>query len=64
MKRWKEHFEQLLNVENERQIREDGQENMGMIREWSRQEVSSALKRMKNAKAVGPDLIPVKHGRP
>ena len=31
LKRWRAYFEQLLNEENERLIREDGQVNMGMV---------------------------------
>ena len=57
LKRWKEYFEQLLN-ENERQVRGDGPVNMGMVRDFSRQDVIKALKKMKNGKATGPDLIP------
>ena len=59
LKRWKEYFEQLMNEENDRLIREDGQVNMGMVRGFSRQEVLNALKKMKNGKATGPDMIPV-----
>ena len=59
LKRWKEYFERLLNEENERQIREDGQVNMGMVVRFSRQDVLNALGKMKNGKAPGPDLIPV-----
>ena len=58
LKRWKEYFEQLLNEENERLIREDGQVNMGMVMGFSREEVARALKKMKNGKAAGPDMIP------
>ena len=59
LKRWKEYFEQLLNEENERFVREDGPMNMGMVMRFSRQDVLCALKKMKNGKATGPDLIPV-----
>lgn len=59
LKRWKEYFERLLNEENDRLIREDGQVNMGMVVGISRIEVLNALKKMKNGKATGPDLIPV-----
>ena len=58
LKRWKGYFEKLLNEENDRLIREDGQVNMGMVMRFSREEVVSALKKMKNGKATGPDLIP------
>ncbi|XP_066965751.1 uncharacterized protein [Macrobrachium rosenbergii] len=59
MKRWKEYFEQLLNEENNRLIRGDGQVNIGMVMRFSKQEVLDALKKMKNGKATGPDMIPV-----
>ena len=59
IKRWKEYFEQLLNEENERLIREDGQVNMGLVVGVSREEVMNVLKKMKNGKATGPDFIPV-----
>ena len=58
-RRWKEYFEKLLNEENERQIREDGQPNEVVTRGVERAEVVKALARMKNGKAVGPDEIPV-----
>ena len=57
LKRWREYFEQLLNEENERLIREDGQVNMGMVIGFSREEVIHALRKMKNGKATGPGLI-------
>ena len=59
LKRWIEYFEKLLNEENERLIRENGQVNIGMVIRLSRNEVLHALKKMKNGKATGPDLIPV-----
>ncbi|XP_064091281.1 uncharacterized protein LOC135204984 [Macrobrachium nipponense] len=43
VKRWKEYFEHLLNEENNKLIRE----------------VLNTLKKMKNGKATGPDMIPV-----
>lgn len=57
--RWKEYFEKLLNVENERFIRDDGEPNEQLVGEVTRQEVEGALKKMKNGKATGPDGIPV-----
>ena len=59
LKRWREYFEQLLNEENERLIREDGQVNMGMVIGFSREEVVRSLRKMKNGKTTGPNLIPV-----
>ena len=58
LKRWKEYFQQLLNEENERLVREDGQIDIGMVIGFSRAEVVQALGKMKNGKAAGPDLIP------
>ena len=57
--RWKGHFEKLLNEENERFIRDDGEPNDQLVREVTRQEVEMALKKMKDGKAIGPDGIPV-----
>ena len=57
--RWKDHFEKLLNEENERFIRDDGEPNDQLVREVTRQEVEMALKKMKDGKAIGPDGIPV-----
>ena len=58
IKRWKKYFEKLLNEENERQIRDVGNPNLGLVTEISREEVKCALAKMKNGKAVGPDGIP------
>ena len=57
--RWKDYFEKLLNEENERLIRDDGEPNDQLVREVTRQEVEMALKKMKDGKAIGPDGIPV-----
>ncbi|XP_063854808.1 uncharacterized protein LOC135096975 [Scylla paramamosain] len=45
--RWKEYFEKLLNVENERFIRDDGEPNEQLVGEVTRQEAEGALKKMK-----------------
>lgn len=52
--RWKEHFEELINKENERDRRMEGgtpinQEVSGV----SKADVRAALKRMKNGRTVG-----------
>ncbi|XP_063589595.1 uncharacterized protein LOC134766592 [Penaeus indicus] len=57
--RWKDCFEKLLNEENERFLREDGEPNNQEVAEVTRQEVIIALKKMKNGKSTGPDSIPV-----
>ena len=61
--RWKTYFEKLLNEENPRSVRGDGWQNHGMTREVTRTEVNNAMKKMKNAKATGPDEIPVEAWR-
>lgn len=57
--RWKTYFEKLLNEENPRSVVGDGNPNNGLTREVTREEVAKAVKRMKNARATGPDQIPV-----
>ncbi|XP_037787798.1 uncharacterized protein LOC119583401 [Penaeus monodon] len=56
--RWKEYFQHLMNVENEREhrsIQPLAGEPMERITET---EVKVALRKMKNGKSVGPDNIP------
>ena len=57
--RWKDYLEKLLNEENERLIRDDGEPNDQFAGEVTRQEVERALEKMKNGKSIGPDGIPV-----
>ncbi|XP_066958119.1 uncharacterized protein [Macrobrachium rosenbergii] len=57
--RWKEHFEKLLNEENPRRIKEEGNPRVRAVPDITREEVKRALDKMKNGKAVGPDGIPV-----
>ena len=61
--RWKTYFATLLNKENPRIITRDGVPNYGVTRDVTRVEVERALKKMKNAKGVGPDQIPLETGK-
>ncbi|XP_037773627.1 uncharacterized protein LOC119569633 [Penaeus monodon] len=58
IKRWEQYFSKILNEENERLIRGDGDANQGAVLKISRIEVQQALK-MKNGKVTGPDGIPI-----
>ena len=57
--RWKEYFENLLNEEYPREQHQNGTPDQGLTIGVTRAEVESALKKMKNNKATGPDEIPV-----
>ena len=60
LKRWKEHFEKLMNEENNRETRTEEPEVVNEeVNCVSREEVKNALRRMKKDKAVGPDELPV-----
>ncbi|XP_042889472.1 uncharacterized protein LOC122264575 [Penaeus japonicus] len=56
IRRWKQYFENLLNEENERFVRGDGEPNNSEVIGVTRQEVEMALRKTKNGKA---DEIPV-----
>ena len=58
--RWREYFNELMNVENEREERA-GEELAihAEVENITREEVRKALSKMKNGKAVGPDGIPI-----
>ncbi|KAK3516480.1 hypothetical protein QTP70_017817, partial [Hemibagrus guttatus] len=59
-RRWKEYFEELMNVENEREKRVEGVNSVEQkVDKIRKDEVRKALKRRKSGKAVGPDDIPV-----
>ena len=59
MRRWKEYFEELMNVENERGERTDRAQAVNQeVPQISKEEVRAAMERMKRGKAVGPDDIP------
>ncbi|XP_051784813.1 uncharacterized protein LOC127528357 [Erpetoichthys calabaricus] len=65
LSRWKEYFERLMNEENHREKRLDDVEIVNQeLQRISKEEVRTAMKRMKNGKAVGPDdiLYLWKHG--
>ncbi|XP_046963282.1 uncharacterized protein LOC124532423 [Vanessa cardui] len=58
--RWKVYFEKLMNEENDwNGVLREAQVNKGLVREISMDEVMTAVKSMKNGKALGPDDIPV-----
>ena len=60
LKRWKNYYEEMMNRENERETRIDSingtYEDVPRV---TKEEVRTAMKKMKNGKAVGPDDIPV-----
>ena len=59
-KRWQTYFTRLMNEENPREAREEVQEdNLDEIEASMEADVRSALKKMKNGKAVGPDNLPI-----
>ncbi|KAK4303487.1 hypothetical protein Pmani_024496 [Petrolisthes manimaculis] len=63
LRRWKEYFEELMNIENVRERRlEELEEWNEEVQEISRDEVRKAMK-MKAGKTVGPDSIPVEAWR-
>ena len=60
LKRWKEYFKKLINEENNREPRTEEAEVISEeVNCVSREEVKSALRRMKKGKAVGPDEVSV-----
>ena len=59
IKRWKDYFEGLLNEEFPREAIDRVEWNLGMVDLIREEEVWSAVRKMKNKKAVGPDGVPV-----
>ena len=57
--RWKQYFEQLLNVENDREELEEIPYTEGPLNTISREEMESALKKMKTGKAPGPSEVAI-----
>ena len=61
LKRWKEYFEKLMNEENHREPRtEEAEVVNNKVNCVGREEVKNALRKIKKAKALGPDELPVK----
>ena len=57
---WKEYNMGLMNEENEREKRENDEERVNLkVESISKEEARENMQRMKNGKAVGPDVIPV-----
>ena len=60
LKRWKDYFEGLTNVENFKERRESGAQTIDSeVQAVNKKEVKKAFKKMKKKKAVGPDSIPL-----
>ena len=60
LKRWKEHFEKLMNEENNRDPRTEAAEVVNKeVNCISSEEVKNTLRRMKKSKVIGPDELPV-----
>ena len=60
LKRRKEYFKKLINVENDRERRTEEAEVVNEeVNCVSREEVKNTLRRMKKGKAIGPDDFPV-----
>ena len=57
--RWKECFEELLNVESDRIQRDVQQRELRDIRDISEKEARDAMRKMKNDTAVRPNNIPI-----
>ena len=59
LKRWKDYFEKLLNEENPRSSRGEGEPNNEEVSEITRREVEMAMGKMKMEKATGTDDLPI-----
>ena len=53
-KRWKDYFEELLNVENDRGMLVEAHPILGPVENINKEEVMEAIQKMKNSKASGP----------
>ena len=58
-KRWKMYFDELYNEENPGVETEEVDPVLGPVEEVTAAEVKQAMKKMKNNKACGPDMVPV-----
>jgi hypothetical protein len=64
LKRWKEYYENLMNIENPRETRQvEVEVSHQDVESVSNEEVRNAMRKMKKGKAVGPDQIPVEAWR-
>ena len=57
--RWREYFNNLLNVENVREQIGEAPAIEGPVREISREEVKNATERMERGKAAGCSVLPI-----
>ena len=57
--RWKDYFDNLLNVENDRDTLESIQVTKGPTNQITKEEVHAAMKRMKCGKASGPSGVAI-----
>lgn len=57
--RWREYFQQLLNVENKRERLENLQPTEGPVKQIEKEEVTEALRKMKCGKAAGPSEVSI-----
>ena len=71
LERWREHFTNLLNKQDEdidlKELEEDGKRNKILDFEFTHKEVLDRIKKLKNNKQCGLDLIPnefIKQGHP
>ena len=58
-RRWKEYFEELLNMENAREELQEVQRVEGPVMEIQETEVMRALRKMKNGKSPGPSELQI-----
>lgn len=61
LRRWQKYYEELMTEENERETSGDGAKMVNQqVWRINKKKVWSAMTRMWNGKAVGPDGIPEK----
>ena len=60
LRRWKDYFEGLMNIENPKERRESGAQTIdNEVQAVNKEEIKKASKKIKKNKAVGPDNIPL-----